>query len=303
MCCSIAIAEALIISGKVYATLRPCPSFGRLRQRQRLRLCHCSNYSAAIDNEPTAFFVLSPNRNIAAVALRRRSRPLRSRVCSLRSRRVGRGEVWRGVVLFVRGASLWGLRREPAASLRSSLSRRCAPPLFVFGSFNLFYALSFPSRPSPTPCRRGLDARARLTRASVVRAASASRSVIGAVAALPLCLTTRLTPCPLSLQSPRGCAALATLGRAVIFCRAKAARAVSRPLLAPAPALRVARRRVACAPRPTGGGNPPALAAFVAFLLFAAKKKQKPRAEATRAGVGVFHSIRTRFACGKVKKT
>ena len=106
--------------------------------------------------------------------------------------------------------------------------------------------------------------------------------LIGAVASLPLCLATRLFPCPLSLQSPRGFAALASLGRAVYFClsRGKAAGAVSRPLLAPAPALRVARRRVACAPRPAGGGNPSAPAALAACVLFFfvfAKKEAKKR--------------------------
>ena len=111
--------------------------------------------------------------------------------------------------------------------------------------------------------------------------------LIGAVASLPLCLAPRLFPCPLSLQSPRGYAALATLGRAVNFClsRGKAEGAVSRPLLAPAPALRVARRRVACAPRPAGGGNPSAPAALAAwFLLFCVRQKRSKKAS-------VFHSF------------
>ena len=100
--------------------------------------------------------------------------------------------------------------------------------------------------------------------------------------ALPLCLAPRLIPRPLSLQCPRGFAALATLGRAVNFClsRGKAAGAVSRPLLAPAPALRVARRRVACAPRPAGVGNPSAPAAVAAclFLLFCVRQKRSKKA-------------------------
>ena len=94
--------------------------------------------------------------------------------------------------------------------------------------------------------------------------------------ALPMCLAPRLFPCPLSLQSPRGFAALASLGRAVYFClsRGKAAGAVSLPL---ASSRSVGRFAAAPLASLLGIPLPLRLLPLVFFFFQLAKKEAKKR--------------------------
>ena len=105
--------------------------------------------------------------------------------------------------------ALLGLRGAFAVSLLAPLRfPSMRPPRASQGTRIFVTCAAFSSRPLPAPFRRGLEARARVTRASVVRASSASRSAIRRGRLRSLCALLRVFFLALSRSKARAAAPL-----------------------------------------------------------------------------------------------